>query len=105
MATVVAGKCAIGSKSLDFFARVKILRLVLEKTVFYSDIQALCDIFTVFDSDGAKTYYIYQSFFSPDSIRSELEENGFRIEAIRSNLWGERYRGSSPEIGVICRNA
>ena len=64
---------------------------VLEKTIFYTDIRALCDFVAVFDSNGVKEYYIYQTYFSPDSIRSELEENGFHVEAILSNLFGEKY--------------
>ncbi len=76
---------------------------VLEKTIIYSDFPTLCDFVTVFDSDGIKAYHIYQTFFSPESICSELEKNGFRVEAVLSNLYGERFSASSLEIGVICR--
>lgn len=79
--------------------------VVLEKTILYPDISALCDLVTVVDSGGMEAYRIYQTFFSPDSIRLELEENGFRVEAIRSNLYGEKYSSASPEIGVLCRKA
>ena len=50
---------------------------VLEKAFFYPDIPALCDLFSVFDAE-IKTYRIWQSFFSPDSIRMELESSGFQ---------------------------
>ena len=79
--------------------------LVLKKTILYPDISALCDLVTVLDSGGIEAYRIYQSFFSPKSIRSELEENGFRVELIRSNLYGEPYSAASLEIGVLCRKA
>ncbi|MBU7006576.1 class I SAM-dependent methyltransferase [Phosphitispora fastidiosa] len=75
---------------------------VLEKTIIYPDIPTLCDFVVVVDS-GIKTYHIYQSFFSPESIHSELKENGFRAEAILSNLRGDKYNAVSPEIGVICK--
>lgn len=75
---------------------------VLEKTFLYSEIHALCDSFAVFDSDGVKEYHIYQTFFSPDTIRSELEESGFHVEAVMSNLSGEKYSPASLEIGVVC---
>lgn len=78
---------------------------VLEKTILYPDIHALCDFITVFDSERVKAYHIYQTFFSPDSIRSELEENGFHVEAIQSNLFGETYSTASLELGVVCRKA
>lgn len=76
---------------------------VLKKTIFYPHIFALCDFVTVLDSLGIEAYHIYQSFFSPDSIRAELEENGFGVDAILSNLYGEPYSPASLEIGVICR--
>lgn len=79
--------------------------VVLEKTILYPDIPALCDLITVVDSGGMEAYRIYQTFFSPDSIRAELEENGFRVEEIRSNLYGEEYSAASLETGVLCRKA
>ena len=78
---------------------------VLEKTIFYPDIHALCDFMAVFDSTGVKAYHIYQTFFSPETIRAELELNGFLVEAIQSGLSGEAYRPASLEIGVVCRRA
>ncbi len=78
---------------------------VLEKTIIYTDIRALCELVAVFDSDSVKEYHIYQTFFSPDTIRSELEENGFHVEAMLSNLSGEKYSPASLEIGVVCTKA
>lgn len=78
---------------------------VLEKTIIYRGIPTLCDFVKVFDSYGAKEYHIYQTFFSPESIRAELEENGFQVEAILSNLSGETYSAASLEIGILCRKA
>ncbi len=75
---------------------------MLEKTIPYPDIPAVCDLFAVIDLE-VTPYRIYQTFFSPDTIRAELEENGFRVEAILSNLCGEKYDAASTEIGVICR--
>ena len=75
---------------------------VLKDTIFYPDISALCDFAVILDSEGIEAYHIFQTFFSPDSIRTELEENGFRVEAILSNLYGEPYSADSREIGVIC---
>lgn len=75
---------------------------VLEKTLFYREISALCDLYVIFDS-AIKNYRIYQTYFSPETISSELEENGFHIEAVLSNLYGEPFDPSSPEIGIICK--
>lgn len=76
---------------------------VLEKTFFYEEILALCDYFAVLDADGMKAYRICQTFFSPETIRAELKENGFRVETIHSNLYGDAYRAGSPEMGIVCR--
>ncbi len=75
---------------------------ILESTISYPDMPTLCDYVVVVDS-GVCTYHIYQTYFSPQSIRSELEENGFRVEAVLSNLGGEEYQSTSPELGIICR--
>ncbi|MDD3654780.1 MAG: class I SAM-dependent methyltransferase [Desulfotomaculaceae bacterium] len=77
---------------------------VLEKSFFYPDLPALCDLFAVFDSE-IKIYRIYQSFFSPEAIRTELEDGGFKVKNILSNLYGEKYIADSPLIGVICTKA
>ena len=76
---------------------------VLEQTIIYKNIPILCDFVAVFDSGGVKAYHIYQSYFSPESIHSEFEENGFHIVTVLSNLYGEKYSTDSLEIGVICR--
>lgn len=78
---------------------------VLEKTIFYPDIHALCDFMAVLNPIGIKTYHIYQTFFSPETIRTELEQNGFRVEVLQANLAGEEYHPSSLVIGVICSRA
>ncbi len=78
---------------------------VLEKTIFYPDISALCDLVVVADPLGIKAYRIYQTFFTPESICAELEENGFHTEAVLSNLYGEQYEADSQMIGIICRKA
>lgn len=77
--------------------------VVLERTFVYPDVSAACDCVTVFDAGGATRYHIFQTYFSPESIRAELEQSGFRVEAVLSNLCGEAYHDGSPAIGVICK--
>ena len=79
--------------------------LVLEDTLFYPEISALCDRYFVIDSSGTKTYRVWQTFFSPESIRRELEGNGFSVEAIIANLAGEPYQDDSPVLGIVCRRS
>lgn len=75
---------------------------VLEKTFFYEDFPALCDLYCVFDFK-MKIYRVWQTFFSLDSIQAELESSGFRMDTVMSNLWGGAYIDDSPTIGVICK--
>lgn len=75
---------------------------VLEDVLFYPEISALCDRYIVLDG-GMKVYRVWQTFFSPESIRAELGENGFQVEAALSSLRGDAYDAASPEIGVVCR--
>jgi SAM-dependent methyltransferase len=74
---------------------------VLQKTFFYPDIRALCDYYAVFDTE-LKIYRIWQTFFTPETIRAELESAGFRVEEVFSNLWGDAYTEASQTIGIIC---
>jgi len=75
---------------------------ILEKTFFYPGIPALCDLYSVFDSE-MKIYRVWQTFFSPNSIQTELKSGGFRIDTMLLNLWGGAYTDDSPTIGVICK--
>ncbi len=75
--------------------------IVLEKTFFYEDIPATCDFYAVLDSK-LSIYRVYQTFFTPETITQELEENGFRVERILSDLTGRPYQPDSPTLGVIC---
>lgn len=77
---------------------------VLEKDFIYPDISAMCNLVAVFDTE-LKIYRIYQTFYSPESISSELEKGGFCVQSILSNLWGEEYAAGSPVIGIICTKA
>ena len=76
---------------------------VLEKNIDYNPLPVICNFVAVLDAEGIKQYHIYQTFFSPASIREELENNGFQGEAILSNLSGEKYYDDSIGIGIICK--
>ncbi|MPM49445.1 Ubiquinone biosynthesis O-methyltransferase [bioreactor metagenome] len=77
---------------------------VLEKTFFYPEIPALCDLYAVLD-DEVKVTRVWQTFFSGGSIAAELEEAGFEVESLYSNLWGGEYRDDAPTVGVICKKS
>ncbi|MEA4889016.1 MAG: methyltransferase domain-containing protein [Clostridiaceae bacterium] len=76
--------------------------VVLEKTFFYEDIPVTCDFYAVLDSK-LSIYRVWQTFFTPEAITQELEENGFRVERILSDLTGEPFQSDSPAFGVLCK--
>lgn len=76
---------------------------VLQETYFYPEQSALCDLYIVLDEDGTQVYRNWQTFFTPESIRLELKEVGFRVEQTLASLWGGEYDTASSEMGVICQ--
>ena len=76
---------------------------VLQDTYFYPEQSALCDLHVVLDEGGINVYRVWQTFFTPESIRRELEENGFAVEAALSGLDGGAFDPSSLEMGILCR--
>ena len=77
--------------------------LLMEDALFYPEIRALCDRYIVADESGVVVYRVWQTFFSPESIRAELEEGGFAVKAILSGLDGEPFREDSPVLGILCK--
>lgn len=77
---------------------------VLEKPIPYPDIPALCDVISVLDTQ-IKTYKFWQTFFSPDTIRKELEGCGFTVVEVGADLTGKEYAEDSMAIGVIAVKA
>jgi SAM-dependent methyltransferase len=75
---------------------------VLEKPFAYPELPALCDTYAVFDSE-IKRYRFWQTFYSPDTIRAELESCGFQVAKILSDLTGKEYTDDSETLGVICQ--
>ena len=78
--------------------------LVLEQTFACPQHRALCDAYAVLDTE-CTLYRMWQTFFSPDTIRHELEENGFRVTELLSDLAGTPYADESTGIGVLCQKA
>lgn len=77
---------------------------VLQKALLYPELCALCDTYSVLDTQ-ITTYRFWQTFFSPEAIGAELYENGFRVTAVLSDLAGKAYAGDSAALGVICQKA
>jgi len=76
--------------------------IALKETHFYPDIPAMCELYAVLD-DKTTVYRVWQTFFTPDSIRRELCEGGFEVTDVAANLMGGSWTEDSPVLGVVCR--
>ena len=63
---------------------------------------AICDLYGILD-DTLSCYRIWQTYFSPESIRQELAGAGFVVREIYSDLTGTAYDEESPVLGLICQ--
>lgn len=78
--------------------------VVLQSTPVYPEQNALCDVYTVFDTEAA-AYRFWQTFFSPETIRAEVEACGLHMTDVLSDLTGAPYEEGAEALGVICRKA
>ena len=76
--------------------------VALSKTYFFSELSVSCDLHAVLDEDFT-VYRIWQTYFSPETIRQELVQGGFAVKILWGNLKGEPLREDSPTIGVLCQ--
>jgi len=76
--------------------------LMLPKLFLYPDVPASCSLYAVMDGETA-VYRVWQTYFTPESIERELNQNEFEVEEIASDLAGGKWRPDSEQIGVICR--
>ncbi len=78
--------------------------MALSKTYFYPEMQVSCDLHVVMDEEFT-VYRIWQTYFSPQSIARELNEQGFEVRAVWGSLMGGRLAEDSAALGVLCRKA
>ena len=76
--------------------------VALSKTYFYPGLSVSCDLHAVLDGEFT-AYHVWQTYFSAETIRQELEQNGFAVKGVWANLKGEPLQEDSPVLGVLCR--
>ena len=76
--------------------------LVLEQG-FAFDSDLFLDQYIVLENDSTCVYRNWFQDYTADSIRIEMESNGFAIESLWSDLTGAPYREDTDWIGVIGR--
>ncbi|PKO13850.1 MAG: SAM-dependent methyltransferase [Chloroflexi bacterium HGW-Chloroflexi-10] len=78
--------------------------LCLSRNFCYDDKQVMLSQHVVIDSSGeTKVYRIWEHWFTSQSIKEELYENGFEIVWIGNDLCGNPYQTQGNGMGVIAR--
>lgn len=76
--------------------------LVLEQGFAYPEQAIYLDQYIVTEADGKIS--VYRNWFqdyTPETIRSELEANGFAVDSLRGDLTGSLYEPTADWIGII----
>lgn len=59
------------------------------------------DKYTVIEKTRKRTVYNWLQYFSEASLKNEFEKNGFRVEALYSDVAGETLTPDSAEIAIV----
>lgn len=78
--------------------------LVLEKSFHYPEHCTFSNEYTVIDENGdIKVYRTYDHYYDIDTITTVLNENGFSVEVIWSDLTGTPYDENSNSLGIVAK--
>lgn len=72
-----------------------------KNTFKYPDVKVSLDKYTLNEEDRTRTIYNWLQYFDRDSIRSEFEQSGLKIEAFPGDVAGALYKPESPVFAVI----
>lgn len=74
-------------------------------TFKYEEEKIILDKYTIVEKAHTRTVYNWLQYFSPDALRKEFDENGFKIEEFYSDVAGEPFSSTSTEIAVVARKS
>ncbi len=72
-------------------------------TFKYNDEKVILDKYTVVDANQTRTIYNWLQYFSLEDITLELNQNGFIIDSLFSDVSGTPYCPDNPEFAVVAR--
>jgi len=72
-------------------------------TFKYESETVMLDKYTVIDAVRTRTVYNWLQYFSPESLAKELNENGFIVEELLSDVAGTPFDEGSNELAVIIK--
>ena len=72
-------------------------------TFKYDNEKVILDKYTIIEKARTQTVYNWLQYFSPESLRKEFEENGFKIEELYSDVSGKAFTPKSSEIAIVAK--
>lgn len=72
-------------------------------TFKYDEEKVVLDKHTIIEENKTKVIYNWLKHYSLEEITRELEEAGFMVEEVFSNVAGDKYKGDSLEIAVAAK--
>ena len=72
-------------------------------TFKYENEKVTLDKYTIIKKAGTRVVYNWLQYFTRDSLREELEKNGFQATEFYSDVAGSAFSLNSPDIAVVAR--
>lgn len=72
-------------------------------TFKYDKEKVTLDKYTIIEESQTRTVYNWLQYFSNESLRKEIKENGFEVECFFSNVAGETFDYESTEFALVAR--
>jgi cyclopropane fatty-acyl-phospholipid synthase-like methyltransferase len=77
----------------DYYCFVNTFKYDIERVIL--------DKYTIIEAARKRVVYNWLQYFSEDSLRNEFEENGFKVEALYSDVAGKAITSDSTEIAIV----
>ena len=74
-------------------------------TFKYDEEKVILDKYTIIEEARTQTVYNWLQYFSPESLRKEFEENGFKIEEQYSDVAGTIFSPESAEFAIVAKKS
>jgi len=71
----------------------------------YEEEKVVLDKYTIIESARRRTIYNWLQYFSPETLKREFGECGFRVEKLLSDVSGTSYESDTPEFAVVARKS
>jgi hypothetical protein len=70
-------------------------------TFKYEKEKVILDKYTIIEKSRKRIVYNWLQFFSKDSLKKEIGDNGFKVKEIYSDVAGKTFSPDSTEIAIV----